>query len=63
VQAVEPVPGGLRITATDPAAELLAKLAEASVTRLRSHEPSLEQIFLGFYREPQVREPVAAGAR
>jgi ABC-2 type transport system ATP-binding protein len=56
VSAVEAVPDGLRITFTGSPAEVLARLAAAGVTRLRSHEPSLEEIFLTYYRE--VPEPV-----
>jgi ABC-2 type transport system ATP-binding protein len=51
VGRVEPIPGGLRITVTGPPAPVLAALAAAGVTRLRSHEPSLEEIFLGYYQD------------
>jgi len=52
VGSVEPVPGvagGLRIAVTGPPDELLARLASARVVRLRTSEPSLEEIFLTYY--------------
>ena len=51
VSRVETIPGGVRVAATGPPGPLLARFAEAGVTRLRSHEPSLEEIFLGYYRD------------
>ncbi|MGZ6792830.1 MAG: ATP-binding cassette domain-containing protein [Mycobacteriales bacterium] len=42
----------LRLTVTGSPAAALSRLAEAGVTRLRSHEPDLEEIFLTYYEEP-----------
>jgi ABC-2 type transport system ATP-binding protein len=52
VTAVEPIPGvagGWRVTITDSPAGLLARLANVRVVRLRTEEPSLEEIFLTYY--------------
>jgi ABC-2 type transport system ATP-binding protein len=52
VTAVEPVPGlvgGLRISVTGSPEDLLARLAGVRVVRLRTEEPSLEEIFLTYY--------------
>lgn len=52
VTGVEPitgVEGGLRIAVSGPPAELLARLAAVRVLRLRTTEPSLEEIFLTYY--------------
>lgn len=52
VTGVEPiagVEGGLRIAVSGPPAELLARLATVRVLRLRTTEPSLEEIFLTYY--------------
>lgn len=43
------VPGGIRITLSGPPDTLLRRLAEYRVTRLRTVEPSLEEIFLTYY--------------
>jgi ABC-2 type transport system ATP-binding protein len=48
----EPIAGGLRIHLAGAPGPVLARLSAAGVTRLRSHEPSLEEIFLGYYAEP-----------
>jgi len=42
----------VRLTVVGSPAPVLAELAAAGVTRLRSHEPSLEEIFLTYYEEP-----------
>ena len=47
--AVEEVPGGLRVAVTGSPAALLEALAGLPVTRIRTEEPSLEQIFLTYY--------------
>ncbi|WP_084671745.1 ABC transporter ATP-binding protein [Sporichthya polymorpha] len=52
VSRVEAIPGGLRMHVAGSPAPVLARLAEAGVSRLRSHEPSLEEIFLGYYADP-----------
>ncbi len=52
VTAVEPIPGvagGLRITVAGSPTGLLARLATVQVVRLRTLEPSLEEIFLTYY--------------
>jgi ABC-2 type transport system ATP-binding protein len=49
VEAIAGVPGGLRVSVTGPPDRLLARLATARVTRLRTEEPSLEEIFLTYY--------------
>ncbi|MEI6623537.1 MAG: ABC transporter ATP-binding protein [Actinomycetes bacterium] len=52
VTSVEPIPGiagGLRISVTGAPTAVLAWLADASVVRLRTEEPSLEEIFLTYY--------------
>ena len=52
VSSVDPVPGvegGLRISVNGPPDELLVRLASARVVRLRTSEPSLEEIFLTYY--------------
>jgi ABC-2 type transport system ATP-binding protein len=51
VTSVEPFGGGLRISVSGPPGPLLARLAGARVTRLRSHQPSLEEIFLTYYED------------
>ena len=42
----------LRVTVTGSPAAVLRALADGGVTKLRSHEPSLEEIFLTFYEDP-----------
>ena len=46
---VEPNGDGTRITVKGSPAPLLAALAPLSVTHLRTHTPSLEEIFLSYY--------------
>jgi ABC-2 type transport system ATP-binding protein len=45
----------LHLTVVGPPAPVLAELAAAGVTRLRSHEPSLEEIFLTYYEREHPR--------
>jgi ABC-2 type transport system ATP-binding protein len=45
----------VRLTVVGPPAPVLAELAAAGVTRLRSHEPSLEEIFLTYYEQVHPR--------
>jgi ABC-2 type transport system ATP-binding protein len=52
VTRVECADHTVRLTVTGSPAEALRCLAEAGVTKLRSHEPSLEEIFLTYYEEP-----------
>ena len=49
VEAVPGVVGGLRISVTGSPSALLARLADVAVVRLRTEEPSLEEIFLTYY--------------
>jgi len=52
VTGVEPivgVPGGIRITLSGPPDALIRRLAAHRVVRLRTVEPSLEEIFLTYY--------------
>ncbi len=44
-----PIDGGFRVAVTGTPAALLDRLAGLPVTRLRTEEPSLEQIFLTYY--------------
>lgn len=60
VSRVEPVPGGVRLSVTGAPGPVLARLAAAGMTRLRSHEPSLEEIFLGYYGDPEDQQTTAA---
>ena len=57
VNRVESIPGGLRIHLTGPPGPVLNRLSGAGLTRLRSHEPSLEEIFLGYYADPVAPVP------
>ena len=49
VEAIPGVVGGLRISVTGSPSALLARLADVAVVRLRTEEPSLEEIFLTYY--------------
>lgn len=52
VSSVEPIPGverGIRITLAGPPDDLVHRLAQHRVVRLRTVEPSLEDIFLTYY--------------
>jgi ABC-2 type transport system ATP-binding protein len=52
VTAMEPmagVPGGMRFTVAGEPDALVRRLAEHRVVRLRTVEPSLEEIFLTYY--------------
>jgi ABC-2 type transport system ATP-binding protein len=49
VEPVAGVAGGIRITLTGEPDPLLRRLAEHHVVRLRTVEPSLEEIFLTYY--------------
>ena len=49
VEAVPGVAGGLRISVTGSPSALIARLAEVPVLRIRTDEPSLEEIFLTYY--------------
>ena len=49
VVAEQPLDGGVRLSVSGPPAALLAALGRERVVALRSHEPDLEEVFLGFY--------------
>ena len=49
VEAIAGVVGGLRITVVGSPSSLIARLAHVAVVRLRTVEPSLEDIFLTYY--------------
>lgn len=49
VTGVDPVEGGVRVSVTGSPAALIDRLAGLPVTRLRTEEPSLEEIFLTYY--------------
>lgn len=49
VESIPGVAGGLRITVAGPPDALLRQLATVHVVRLRTLEPSLEEIFLTYY--------------
>jgi polyether ionophore transport system ATP-binding protein len=61
VSDVRPIDGGVRVSVAGPPGAVLARLAAAGMTRLRSHEPSLEEIFMTYYEAtPAQRGAVAA---
>src|SRR5581483_2293498 len=43
VTDVEPLDGGVRVSVTGAPGPVLTRLAAAGITRIRSHEPSLEE--------------------
>ena len=49
VEAIAGVVGGLRITVVGSPSSLISRLADVAVVRLRTVEPSLEDIFLTYY--------------
>ncbi len=49
VASVQPRDGGLRVSVAGSPAALLAELGRSRVSTLRSREPDLEEVFLGFY--------------
>jgi ABC-2 type transport system ATP-binding protein len=49
VEALAGVVGGLRITVVGSPAALITRLADVAVVRLRTVEPSLEDVFLTYY--------------
>jgi ABC-2 type transport system ATP-binding protein len=48
-----PADGGLRVTVQGPPTALLGELARHGVTSLRSRDPDLEEVFLGYYSAGQ----------
>ncbi len=58
---VSGVPGGLRVSVAGSPKALLARLASGPLVRLRTQEPSLEEIFLTYYDiTPEQRRAVEA---
>jgi ABC-2 type transport system ATP-binding protein len=55
VVAEQPVDGGVRLSVAGPPAALLAELGRQRVLSLRSREPDLEEVFLGYYGVPDRR--------
>ncbi|WP_242511233.1 DUF4162 domain-containing protein [Pengzhenrongella frigida] len=49
VTAVDLIPGGARLSVTGSPAALLTRFANLPVLRMRTDEPSLEEIFLTYY--------------
>ncbi|MCQ0014408.1 ATP-binding protein DrrA1-3 family domain-containing protein [Actinomadura madurae] len=49
VTGVEPVEGGVRVSVTGSPSPVLSRLSDCPLVRLRSHEPTLEEIFLSYY--------------
>ncbi|HET9169134.1 MAG TPA: ABC transporter ATP-binding protein [Actinospica sp.] len=61
VTDVEREDGSVRVTVNGPPAPALNRLTDAGLVRLRSHEPTLEEIFLTYYAAtPAQRKAVAA---
>lgn len=61
VVGVEPMDGGVRVTVSGAPGQVLTRLNAAGITRLHSHAPTLEQIFLTYYEtSSKQREAVAA---
>ncbi|MEO3785819.1 ABC transporter ATP-binding protein [Actinocorallia sp. B10E7] len=57
VTSVESIPDdGIRVTVTGSPVPLLERLTRAGLTRLRSHEPSLEEIFMTYYETPTTQD-------
>jgi len=54
--------GGLRLMVTGHPGPTLARLAAAGVSRLHSHEPTLEEVFLGYYEPTQGQRDAVAAA-
>ena len=49
VTGVEPIDGGVRVSVTGSPSAALSRLSACPLVRLRSHEPTLEEIFLSYY--------------
>ncbi|WP_205717566.1 ABC transporter ATP-binding protein [Actinomadura soli] len=49
VTGVEPIDGGVRVSITGSPSAVLARLSACPLVRVRSHEPTLEEIFLSYY--------------
>jgi ABC-2 type transport system ATP-binding protein len=62
VVSVEPHAAGIRLILSGAPGPLLASLAEAEVSRLHSHEPTLEEVFLSFYDASRGQAAAVAAA-
>jgi len=62
VVSVEPHAGGVRVVVSGSPAALLAAFAAAGVARLHSHEPTLEEVFLGYYETSKGQRSAMAAA-
>ncbi|SFK99521.1 ABC transporter ATP-binding protein [Streptomyces pini] len=62
VVAVERIDRGLRVSVTGPPSAALSRLASAKLVRLRSREPSLEEIFLTYYEATSGQRGAVAAA-
>ncbi|WP_088285330.1 ABC transporter ATP-binding protein [Kineosporia sp. A_224] len=62
VVSAEPHAGGLRVVVAGSPAPVLARLAAAGVARLHSHEPTLEEVFLGYYEATAGQQGAVAAA-
>ncbi|MBI4943312.1 MAG: ABC transporter ATP-binding protein [Actinobacteria bacterium] len=62
VVSAEPHAGGLRVVVAGSPAPVLARLAAAGVARLHSHEPTLEEVFLGYYTATAGQQGAVAAA-
>ncbi|WP_084265458.1 ABC transporter ATP-binding protein [Actinomadura macra] len=49
VTGAERIDGGVRVTVSGSPSPLLSRLSACPLVRLRSHEPTLEEIFLSYY--------------
>jgi ABC-2 type transport system ATP-binding protein len=54
--------GGVRVVVSGSPAPLLARLAADGVARLHSHEPTLEEVFLGYYETTTGQQNAMAAA-
>lgn len=63
VTSVDQIDGGLRITVTGPPGPLLERLAATELVKLRSHESSLEEIFMTYYELSPGQLEAEAAAR
>jgi ABC-2 type transport system ATP-binding protein len=62
VVSAEQHAGGVRVVVSGSPAPVLARLAAEGVTRLHSHEPTLEEVFLGYYDVSQGQKDAVAAA-
>ena len=62
VIGVESMDGGVRVTVSGAPGQVLTRLSAAGVTRLHSHAPTLEQIFLTYYQTSWSQRAAVAAA-